>query len=212
MKTLITFAHHGFSCGCRSVDVNLGDISPVELANILKAARGMQGESIKMAAGEEEISKLKYKQLGETNFESVKQQLGVGKDEVIVAAVDAPEIFKLKGGESIYADDRVFFVFNPKTGQIRPRGFTPFTDMSASNQAQGQDVGKAMEEASKFAVSKLRALYKVEGLRQKLAKEGINAKVRLQEDSDGGHYVLDADADAQGIANVEAAFDADNIN
>ena len=209
MKTILS--HHAFACGCRAVDVNLGDISPVELANILKAARNMKGESIAMAAGDKELASLKYKQLGSTSWEDVKRQLGVGPGEVVVAAVQAPEIFKLKNGNSLYADDRVFFIYNPKTGQIKPRGFSPHTDAYSSNQAEGENVEEAQKAAQQFAVSKLRALYKAEALRQKLASAGISASVRLVEDENGGEYVLDADADTEEqIEAVRAVYDEEN--
>jgi len=219
MKNSITiFAHHSFGCGCSTMDIDLEGMTAPELSEILKAARNMEDPNLIVTAGEEALEKLEYKDMaqgygGKPSFDSIKQQLGVGSDEKLVASIDAPKMFSAKkSGKHLFADARLFFILNTKTGQVRSQVFDPYTDARSSNEELGEDANEAKKNAIGMGVSKLRAIHIGQREIDRLAEIGINATMSIEEDEDGnGKIVIDEMIeDEEAIAAAEAMYDSEN--
>jgi len=220
MKNLkIVYSHHSLECGCSTLDIDLEDMTAAELKQILKAAQAMDDPDMKVSAGPEALSKLNFADIGKGSYgakidlEFIKRKLGVKPDETLIAAIDAPKMFSSKAqGMHLFADARLFFIYNKKTGDVRSTVFDPYTDAGTSDKELGEDSVKAKKEAIALGVSMLRSAGAAQDMVDEYARMGIQAVPVTEYDEEGnGQVLIDMIIeDEEAILALEENYDLEN--
>ena len=218
MENQITiYAHHRFSCGCDTMDVDLEGMTAAELFAILTATRKMNDPNLVVSAGPKELEALKYADLEESGrkitLDELKRQLGVKPEEELVAAIDAPKMFSSQVKKKhLFADARLFFIMNKETGALRSTTFNPYTDASSSNIELGEDAAAAKMAAVKGAPMKMRAIYMGDKEVARLRALGADVKMSVTEDDSGleGFVHITGTGDEEAIAAYDVIYDAEN--